>query len=261
MAPGAISTETATRPQPTAISAASSPASTRRSSSNWRAGLAAGGAWSNVSVADRHSSADIESVNLAAYIGGMAGAFAVRGGGIDTDRAVIFPGFFERQSTGYDADTGQIFGDVAYPVTAGRVALEHFAGLAYVGIDTDSFRERGGALSPLTGSGDNEDVGYSTLGLRAATVMQLANATVVPKISAAWQHAFDDVTPGASLAFAITGIGFVVDGIPLAQNSFLLEAGLDFALSPTATLGLSYTGQFASDVTDSGVKGRFTWLF
>jgi outer membrane autotransporter protein len=236
-------------------------------STNWRAGLAAGGAWSNVSVADRHSHADIESVNLAAYVGGMAGAFALRGGGawtwssIDTDRAVVFPGFFERQSTGYDADTGQLFGEIAYPMTAGRVALEPFAGLAYVGIDTDSFRERGGVLSPLTGSGDDEDVGYSTLGLRAATVMQVANATVVPKISAAWQHAFDDVTPGASLAFATTGIGFVIDGIPLAQDSFLLEAGLDLALSPTATLGVSYTGQFASDISDNGVKGRFTWLF
>ena len=49
--------------------------------------------------------------------------------------------------------------------------------------------------------------------------------------------------------------------MPLAQDSFLLEAGLDLALSPTATLGVSYTGQFAADVTDNGVKGRFTWLF
>jgi uncharacterized protein with beta-barrel porin domain len=30
---------------------------------------------------------------------------------------------------------------------------------------------------------------------------------VVPHASAAWQHAFDDVTPEAALAFASTGIG------------------------------------------------------
>ncbi|MCJ7787907.1 MAG: hypothetical protein MUP20_04240 [Methyloceanibacter sp.] len=40
-----------------------------------------------------------------------------------------------------------------------------------------------------------------------------------------------------------------------------VEAGLDFNLSPKATLGVSYSGQFASDVTDNGVKGRLTWLF
>ncbi|MGH6792360.1 MAG: autotransporter outer membrane beta-barrel domain-containing protein [Methyloceanibacter sp.] len=95
--------------------------------------------------------------------------------------------------------------------------------------------DRGGALASLNGSGDDEDVGYSTLGLRAATVMQLANATIVPKIFAARQHAFDDVTPDASLAFATTGMGFGITGVPLAQDSLLVEAGLDLALSPTAT--------------------------
>jgi uncharacterized protein with beta-barrel porin domain len=65
----------------------------------------------------------------------------------------------------------------------------------------------------------------------------------------------------APLAFASTGIGFGITGVPLAQDSFLLEAGLDLALSATATLGVSYTGQFADSVSDNGVKGRLTWLF
>ena len=84
---------------------------------------------------------------------------------------------------------------------------------------------------------------------------------VTPHVSAAWQHAFDDVTPGAALAFASTGIGFDVTGVPLAEDSALIEAGLDLNLSPTATLGVSYSGQLASDLVDNAVKGRFTWLF
>ena len=56
---------------------------------------------------------------------------------------------------------------------------------------------------------------------------------------------FDDITPGAALAFASTGIGFDVTGVPLAEDSALIEAGLDLNLSPTATLGVSYSGQFA----------------
>jgi len=58
-----------------------------------------------------------------------------------------------------------------------------------------------------------------------------------------------------------TGIGFDVSGVPLAENSLLVEAGLDLNLSPTATIGVSYSGQFASELTDNAVKGRFTWLF
>jgi len=84
---------------------------------------------------------------------------------------------------------------------------------------------------------------------------------VTPHLSAAWQHAFDEVTPGAALAFASTGTGFAVTGVPLAADSALIDAGLDIALGAKATAGISYSGQFGEGVTDNGVKGRFTWLF
>ena len=180
---------------------------------------------------------------------------------IDTSRAVIFPGFFERQTANYNADTRQIFGEVAYPTTMGGLGVEPFAGLAFVSIDTETFRERGGALASLRGLDTDQDVGYSTLGLRAASTMHWGDMLVTPHVSAAWQHAFDDVTPGAALAFASTGIGFDISGVPLAQDSALIDAGLDLALGPNTTAGVSYSGQFGGGVTDNGVKGRFTLLF
>jgi outer membrane autotransporter protein len=85
--------------------------------------------------------------------------------------------------------------------------------------------------------------------------------TVTPHVSAAWQHAFGDVRTGAALAFASTGIGFTVTGVPLDEETALIEAGLDFNLSPTATLGVSYAGQFGDDVEDNAVQGRFAWRF
>ena len=42
-------------------------------------------------------------------------------------------------------------------------------------------------------------------------------------MAAAWQHAFEDVTPGAALAFASTGIGFDITGAPLAEDSLPLR--------------------------------------
>ena len=150
-------------------------------SGSWRVGLATGASFSNVDVDARYSSADVESYHLGGYLGGMAGAFALRGGGmwawndIDTSRAVVFPGFFERQKANYDADTGQLFGEVAYPTQMWGMALEPFGGLAYVSINSETFRERGGALASLRGSAD-QDVGYSTVGLRAATVTEWGGA-------------------------------------------------------------------------------------
>jgi len=84
---------------------------------------------------------------------------------------------------------------------------------------------------------------------------------VTPRLWVAWQHAFDGVTPDAALAFASTGIGFSVFGVLLAEDSLLLQAGLDVNLSRNANAGVSYAGQLADDLQDNAVKGHVTWLF
>jgi outer membrane autotransporter protein len=83
----------------------------------------------------------------------------------------------------------------AYPTSMGGVALEPFAGIAAVKVDTDNFKDHGGALSALHGRNIDETINYSTLGLRAATTLHISNMVITPKVAAAWQHAFDDVTP------------------------------------------------------------------
>ena len=171
------------------------------------------------------------------------------------------PGFFERETASYDADTGQIFGEAAYPMPMGSAAIEPFAGLAFVRVETDSFKEREIGLTALESRGIDFDVGYSTLGLRAASTMHWNGAVVTPHVSAAWMHAFGDVTPDAALVFSSSGVGFTVFGVPLAEDSALIEAGLDLNLAPNATAGVSYSGQFGDGVEDNAVKGRFTWLF
>ena len=234
---------------------------------SWRAGIATGASFSNVNVDARYSSAQVQSYHLGGYLGGIAGSFALRGGGIwawsdiDTSRAVVFPGFYERQKAGYQGDTGQLFGEAAYPTSMWGMELEPFAGLAYVSVNADNFHERGGSLASLNGHSTDETVGYTTVGLRAAQTMMWGAMRVTPHLSAAWQHAFDDVTPAAALAFADTGIGFTVYGVPQAQDSALIDTGFDLALGPRTTAGVSYSGQFGDRVTDNAVKGRLTWLF
>jgi outer membrane autotransporter protein len=234
---------------------------------SWRVGLATGASFSDVSVDKRYSGANTKTYHLGGYVGGEVGGFALRGGGlwawtdIETSRAVAFPNFYERQKADYDADTGQLFGEIAYPTQMGGVELEPFAGLAFVSVESGGFHERGGAQASLRTSGFDQDVGYTTVGLRAAQTMMWGAMAVTPHIEAAWLHAFDDVTPGASLAFATTGIGFAVDGVPRAEDSAILDAGLDFAISERLTAGASFTAQYAEKFSDNGVKGRFTWLF
>jgi len=161
----------------------------------------------------------------------------------------------------YGAGIGQVFGEAGYAKAFGTVAVEPFAGLAYVHLETGGFTEGGGAAA-LAGARASEDVGYSSMGLRLATSLALSNGmALVPRASAYWQHAFGDVTPGAALAFLGGGASFTIAGVPLARDAAVLESGFDLRLTPQAKIGVWYFGELASGLQDHAVKGNFTWNF
>ena len=61
--------------------------------------------------------------------------------------------------------------------------------------------------------------------------------------------------------FVATGAPLDVTGVPLAEDRLLIEAGLDFAVSPRAIAGVSYSGQFADGAQENALKGRLAWRF
>jgi len=234
---------------------------------NVRLGVAGGFTHADVNVAARASAADIDSFHVGGYAGARFGAWGVRGGAafawhdIDTQRSILFPGFADSARDSRDGSTAQVFGEVGYGFTFGHIALEPFAGLAWVSVHTDGFAEAGGAAA-LNGFASSFDTGYTTLGLRAATSLPLANGMVlIPRVTAGWQHAFNDVTPAATLAFLSTGAAFTITGVPIARDAALVEAALDLAVTSRATVGVAYVGELADNVQDHAVKGRALWRF
>ena len=145
-----------------------------------RAGIAAGYTGSKNAL-DGRGSANVETGHVAAYGGWSFGALNLRAGGayafhaIDTDRTIAFPGFFDRAFAHYDGRTGQVFGEAGYGFAFGNVAVEPFAGGAWVRLDTDAAAERGGAAA-LNVAANSFEVGYSTLGIRAAGMSRSATA-------------------------------------------------------------------------------------
>ena len=102
---------------------------------SWRVGIVTGSSFSNVGVDARYSSAQVKTYDLGGYARrhgrpGRASEAAACGPGATSTprRAVVFPGFYERQKASYDADTGQLFGEVAYPTEMFGMALEPFGG-------------------------------------------------------------------------------------------------------------------------------------
>ncbi|MBZ9938333.1 autotransporter domain-containing protein [Mesorhizobium sp. BR1-1-16] len=234
----------------------------------WRVGAALGYSRSNADVAALGSSFDVDSLLVALYAGTEAGPFNLRFGTsyafnqIDADRTIAYPGSLQQANAQYDGGTAQVFGEVGYGFAVSKLALEPFAGLAYVNIDTQDFSESG-ASAGLAGSAESLGIGYSTLGIRAATNLALSGGMVLqPRAALAWQYAFGDTETGADLAFlSAPGATFSVSGVPIAENTALVELGADLLINPKARVGLSYIGQFADNVSDNALQANVAWSF
>jgi outer membrane autotransporter protein len=123
-----------------------------------------------------------------------------------------------------------------------------------VRVRTDGFTETGGAAA-LSGVAANTDTTFSTLGVRASVPLSMAWSTTVLRGGLGWRHVFERVTPTAELAFA-GGTPFTIAGVPIARDSLLVEAGLDSAWSRDVTVGIEYSGQYAGNASEHGIKGR-----
>lgn len=229
---------------------------------DWRLGVLAGYSQSSF---DARGSGDSDNYHVGVYGGGRWDALSFRSGlayswhSVETSRSVAFPGFEDRLKADYDAGTFQAFSELGYRIDTARVSFEPFANLAHVRVKTDGFTETGGAAA-LTAGSETTDTTFTTLGLRASAPFTLGTIEAEARGTVGWQHAYGDTTPVSTLAFA-GGNAFTIAGAPIAEDAGLIEAGFDVKLSKNATLGISYTGQFGSDVQQNGVDARFSLKF
>jgi len=241
----------------------------RRVASNWLAGIAAGYTNSSLDISNPASSADINTAHLAGYTAATYGHWTLRGAAaasfnmLDTSRTIAFPGFAEAVTAHYDAPAAQVFGEAGYGIALGQIAAEPFAGLAFVHLSPDGFSESGGTgAAALEGDSGSDNIGYSTLGVRAAANWALTGAMVLtPHASAAWQHALGPVASTAALAFATNGAPFTATGVPLARDAALIDVGLDLHVNAQMTVAVSYFSQLADRIQDNSVQGSLRWRF
>ncbi|HWK64630.1 MAG TPA: autotransporter-associated beta strand repeat-containing protein [Rhizobiaceae bacterium] len=239
---------------------------------SYRLGIVGGYGRSTLEADALDSSGSLDRVDLGVYGAASLGALDLLAGAaygwndVSIDRTIEFPGFMEHGSARYRAAARQVFGEASYrfdlrTAGSGKAAIEPFAGLAYVDLDADVFREDGSSAA-LTGSADDYRSLSSMLGVRFTSSLDLANGgRLDPYLSAGWQHGFGDTVPGASLAFASGGTVFSVSGTPLARDMALVEAGFDYELGRTVSAGLSYKGRFASGAAENSFWGALSVRF
>jgi fibronectin-binding autotransporter adhesin len=227
-------------------------------------GLLAGYSHASIDVDSRASDLSVDSFHVGAYAGADFGGFGLQFGGafawhtVDSTRRVAFDGVDETLTADYNARTGQVFGEVGYRFDFAPLMLQPFAGLAYVNVASDGFTEDGGDMA-LTADDESSDAFFSTLGLRGEAAID-AMAGLRLRGSVGWRHSFGADTPEAGLAFQGGG-DFTVEGLPLAQDTVVVEAGLGLNVMTGITVGLNYSGQMGDGLSDQGFNASLRVSF
>jgi subtilase-type serine protease len=233
-----------------------------------RIGLVTGYSDSSLSMGSgTHSSAKVDSYHLGAYAGHDLGPWRLSTGAAyswhrgDVKRDLQYDEVSAKQKAKLDATTTQVFGEAAYRVQLQPLALEPFANLTYLHLDTEGFTEKGDAAA-LKSSGDQRDVVLSTLGVRASKTFNLSNQQALD-ISArlGWQHSLSDIDSEQHVRFANGGTPYVVEGSALVRDAALVGVQASLALSKDVRVNLDYNGQLASREQLHGVGLSLNWQF
>lgn len=233
-----------------------------------RIGLVTGYSDSSLSMGSgTHSSAKVDSYHLGAYAGHDIGAWRLSTGAAyswhraDVKRDLQYGNVSAKQKAKVDAATTQVFGEAAYRLNLQPLALEPFANLAYVHINTDGFTEKGDAAALKSGD-DQRDAVLSTLGVRAIKTFDLPSAQKLDVSGhLGWQHSLTDIDSEQHLRFASGSAPYTVESSPLVRDAALVGVQASLALTRDVRVNLDYTGQLASREKQHGVGLSLNWQF
>lgn len=178
-----------------------------------------------------------------------------------TKRHVAFNGFRDRLKGRYHATTQQVFGQLGYHLDIGHFEFEPYAQLGYQRYQRDGYSEKGGDAA-LQYDGQAQEHFSSDLGLRLARPFLLDRGMrVTPRLDIGWKHLYGDVQGSSSQRLVRGSSTYRIEGGELDRDSLLLQAGLDLAVSPRHTLGLSYNGETGQDNRNGVLVGQWRMTF
>ncbi len=200
-----------------------------------------------------YSTAYNDRCHLNLYVGGASDSF-------DTSRNI--PRFTR-------VDTGDIKGTefnaaaqtgVSFNPKFAQVAP--FVGVNYDRLRLNQFTEEGAGALNLNVAAQTAESVRSSLGVKLSRAFFVENeATLIPFLSAAWQHEFEDQQRTMVAQFAAGGGSFSVDTAEASRNGALVNAGIDIdwvsGFSGRFAYLLDWRSDFISKTISASARYRF----
>jgi uncharacterized protein with beta-barrel porin domain len=233
----------------------------------YRLGIAAGYFSTDLDIGSLDASGNVESLHIGAYGSASFGTLNLRGGiayahhEVDMTRSFSFTGFSGTMRSNSGVDSIQAFGEIGYEIPlSDRVILEPFAGLAHVHIASRGVLEEGSVVA-VTGHVHSFDTTYTTLGARLIAAIPTDAGALTFKGMVGWRHAFGDIVPKATFSYVGDGRPFLISGAPIDKDSLVVEAGLNWEVSKTVTLNVTYSGTMGRRDQEHTIRGGLSIRF
>jgi outer membrane autotransporter protein len=226
-------------------------------------GLLGGYAHNNVSLVGG-GNIDVNGGTFGAYATLFGNGFyldaAVTGGpsGYDTHRTAL-QGSAGGSTEGADLN---VVVSAGYDWKYGNFSIGPTASFEYGYVGLDGFSETG-SLAPLRFPDQNTESEITTFGAKATYEWKVGKITLIPQVSAGWQHEYGSVAYQVVAGFASgAGSSFTVNGPGIGRDSLLIGAGVSMIWSDRISTYVFYDGDVARTNYDSHtVTGGFRITF
>lgn len=160
----------------------------------------------------------------------------------------------------YDTEVFTAHGRVGYDLLSDpNWLVEPYAGLAYIAVQRQGFRETGANNANLEIRGDTINFAYLDLGTRVSG--GLLGGSLITHVSAAWRYDLVDEDNSVTQRFLTGGPYTTIPGADLERSRLAVAAGLLAYLSETFSIYATYDGEFGNAYTSHGFRAGFSYKF
>jgi outer membrane autotransporter protein len=154
------------------------------------------------------------------------------------------------------------FIQAGYDFHFGNFTVGPFAALQYTYVSLNGFTEQG-SLVPLRIHSDSQDSLRTDLGLRASYAWRLGSVSLIPSVTAAWEHEYKYSALPITVSAPVFGEqSETFSGPSEGHDSAIINAGVGVQWTPRISTYVAYQGQLGRDRYDSnGVTGGVSFSF